>query len=336
MTIDDLARLAGVSKATVSLALNKDGRIPEATRKRITDLADAHGYRPSTVAKSLRKGTTKAIGLMLPDIINPFFPGILKGVEEVAAQNDFIVIFCNFDENEAKESVYFEMLKDRWVDGIIFSGITGGAEEQKYVRAFEEKGVPIVFIDRGLEGHDGNLVQIDNYDAGYRAATYLIDLGHRRIAFVSGPEGISILRKRKDGYRKALADHRLEVDESLIIEGDISSATAVAAVERILDRPVKPTAIFATSDIVALSMQSELQKRGCRVPEDFSILGFDNLPITVIVHPTLSTVAQPFVEMGRQAMELLLALIQNKDSQRRKVLFNAEIIERESTRAITS
>jgi LacI family transcriptional regulator len=334
VNIDEFAKIARVSKATVSMVFNEDKRISRATKERVLKIAKKYNYRPSTIAKSLRNKKTRTIGLMLPDIINPFFPGILKGVEEVAMNNDYAVIFCSFDEQKEKESVYSEMLKDRWVDGIIFSGVTGSKEEEKFIKGFTEKNVPIVFIDRGLEGHVSNIVQIDNYETGYKGTKFLIELGHRRIAFVNGPPDVYILKERCKGYLQALQDNTLDVDESLIVAGEISAKTAQLAIDKLLELKEPPTAIFVMSDLVAISIQTELQKRRFSVPEDISIMGFDDLPLASIVNPALTTVAQPFVEMGREAMKLLLALIEDKVSIERKILINTQIIVRESTKKI--
>jgi len=334
MNITELAKIAQVSKATVSMVFNDDERISDATKKKVLKIAKKHNYRPSSIAKSLRNKKTRTIGLMLPDIIDPFFPGILKGVEEVAMVNNYVVIFCSFDEQKEKESIYFEMLQDRWVDGIIFSGVTGSEEEEGFIKGFIERNIPIVFIDRGLEGHSINIVKIDNFEAGYKGTKFLIDCGHRRIAFVNGPPDIYILRKRRDGYIQALKDNELCFDDSLITEGEFSVKTAKLAVDKLLELKEKPTAIFVTSDLVAISIQTELQKCGFNIPDDISVMGFDNLPISSMVNPALTTVAQPFLEMGEEAMKLLLALIEDQVSLERKILLNTQIIVRESTKKI--
>lgn len=334
MNIAKFAKIAGVSTATVSMVFNDDKRISDATKQRVLEIAKQYNYRPSSIAKSLRHKKTRTMCLMLPDIINPFFPGILKGVEEVAMDNNYAVIFCSFDEQKEKESVYSEMLKDRWIDGIIFSGVTGSKEEENFIKGYIEKNIPIVFVDRGLEGHFNNIVKIDNYEAGYKATKFLLDLGHRRIAFVNGPPDINILKKRRYGYIRALKDHDVDIDDSLIIEGEISTKTAKIAVEQLLELKQSPTAIFTTSDLVAIAIQTELQKRGLNIPNDMSIMGFDDLPISSIVNPALTTVAQPFLEMGKEAMKLLLSLIEEQMSLERKILINTRIIVRESTKKV--
>lgn len=334
MNINEFAKIARVSKATVSMVFNDDKRISDATKKRVLEIAKKYNYRPSSIAKSLRNKKTRTICLMLPDIINPFFPGILKGVEEVAMANNYAVIFCSFDEQKEKESVYSEMLKDRWIDGIIFSGVTGSKEEENFIKGYIEKNIPIVFVDRGLEGHFSNIVQIDNYEAGYKGTQFLIDLGHRRIAFVNGPSEVYILRERCKGYIQALKDNKLGFDESLIVAGELSVKTAKLAVDRFLELQEKPTAIFVMSDLIAISIQTELQRRGFNIPDGISIMGFDNQPLASIVNPTLTTVEQPFLEMGRESMRLLLALMEDQVSLERKILINTRIIERESTKKI--
>lgn len=336
MNISEFAKIAGVSKSTVSLAFNGNDKIPETTRNRILELAKRYDYRPSAVARSMRHKYTKSICLMLPDIINPFFPGILKGVEEVAVQKSYTVVFSNFDGREENVQIHVEMVRDRWIDGVIYCGLTGSSIEEKFIREFMDSNIPVVFVDRGLEGHQTDTVMIDNYDAGYRATKYLTGLGHTRIGLVNGPRGVFILNRRTQGYLDAQSEAGIADGESMIVEGHIAESTAEQAVSRFLSLPQKPSAIFVPAgDILAISIQTKLQKRGFRIPEDFSILGFDDLPIASIVSPALSTVAQPFVEMGREAMRMLIRNIESEDLHNRKIVFDAKLVIRESTRELS-
>lgn len=317
MNIRDFAKLAGVSKTTVSMAFNDNPRIPQKTKEKVLKAAKKFGYQPSMVARSLKSKKTKAIGLMLPSITNPFFPQVVKGVEDAAFKNGYSVVFCNFDEKIEKESLYFQMFENRWIDGIIFSGVTGDTQEINYIEQIQKKGIPIVFIDRGLEGHFNNVVMIDNDEATYKGAKYLLDLGHRRIGFINGPAGIRIFDKRLQGYKKALQDHGIELDETLIVEGEQSSKTAESAVRQFLAQALSPTAIFITSDLVAIAVLRTVQKSSLKVPQDISVMGFDDIPLVSLVSPSLTTIAQPIQEMGREAFKLLIERIERKDSPKR-------------------
>jgi LacI family transcriptional regulator len=315
------------------MALNGSTRIAEATRKRVIQLAEEHGYRGSAVARSMREKSTKSLCLMLPDIINPIFPGILKGVEDVAARHGYTVIFSNFDGREENVQVHIDMVKDRWIDGVIYCGITGSNVEEGFIKEFIKNGIPVVFVDRGLEGHETNAVMIDNYDAGYRATEFLLKLGHRKIGYIGGPNDVFILKKRRSGYLDALRDAGIESDDALIVESQIDESAAEQAFRVIIEK--KPTAIFVpVGDVVAISIQTKLMKHGFKIPDDFSILGFDDLPISSIIVPSLSTVSQPFVEMGREAAMVAISIIEGKNQSSREIIFKAKIVVRESTRRI--
>ena len=331
LNIGEFAKLSGVSKTTVSMAFNDDPRIPQKTKEKVLKAAKKFGYQPSMVARSLRSKKTKAIGLRLPSITNPFFPQIVKGVEDAALKNGYSVIFCNFDEEIEKESLYFQMFENRWIDGIIFSGVTGDKQEINYIEEIQKKGIPIVFIDRGLEGHFSDVVMIDNDEATYKGTKYLLDLGHKRIGFVNGPTEIRLFAKRLKGHKKALQEKRVELDESLIVEGEQSSKTAESAVRQFLAQTLSPTAIFTTSDLVAIAVLRAVQKSGLKVPEDISVMGFDDIPLASLVNPSLTTIAQPIQEIGREAFKLLIDRIERKDSPKRKIVLDTKLVVREST-----
>ncbi len=187
LNIAQFAKLAGVSRTTVSMVFNNHPKIPKTTKEKVRQAAKKFGYQPSMVARSLRSKKTQIIGLMLPSITNPFFPQIVKGVEDPALEEGYSVILCNFDEKIEKESLYFQIFENRWVDGIIFSGVTGDRQEASYIDEMQRKGTPIVFIDRGLEGHLDDVMMINNEEAAYKGTKHFIDSGHRRIGFINGP-----------------------------------------------------------------------------------------------------------------------------------------------------
>lgn len=331
LNIGEFAKLSGVSKTTVSMVFNDDPRIPQKTKAKVLKAAKKFGYQPSMVARSLRSRRTKTIALMLPSITNPFFPHIVKGVEDMALKNGYAVVFCNFDEEIEKESLYFQMFENRWIDGIIFSGVTGDKQEINYIEKIQEKGIPIVFIDRWLEGHFNDVVMIDNDEATYKGTKYLLDLGHKRIGFVNGPTEIRLFAKRLKGYKKALQEHGIELDESLIVEGELSSKTTDSAVRQFLAQTPPPTAILATTDLLAIAVLRGVQKSGLKVPEDISVMGFNDIPLASLVNPSLTTIAQPIQEMGREGFKLLVDRIERKDSPKRKIVLDTKLVVREST-----
>jgi len=331
LTINDIAKEAGVAKSTVSKVLNEQGGVSQKTREKVLKAIKRLNYHPSMIARSLKSRKTKAVGLILPNIINPFFPTILKGVEDTAIENGYVVVFCDSDDRKEKESLYFQIFENRWVDGIIFSGITGDEEEERYIRAIHEKGTPVVLIDREIEGYFTNVVMIDNKRAGFDATTHLLELGHKKIGHIAGPQNIKIFAKRLEGYKEALVKYGIDFNPQMVEEGDLSIESGSRAVRKLLKKKVTFTAIFASNDLMAIGCMKELQKNGLRVPQDVSIVGFDNIPLTSLVTPSLTTMAQPAYEMGAEAMNLLIKSIERKGALKSKIILPTELVVREST-----
>lgn len=335
LTMEEIARLAGVSKSTVSKVFSNDERISATTRNKVLKIAKKFNYRPSKIPGSLKSKKTRAIGLMLPNIMNPFFPGIIKGVEDVALENGYMVVFCNTDEQIEKETLYFQMFEDRWIDGIIISGVTGESKEEKrYIQELHRKGIHLVLIDREIEGYFTNVVMIDNRGAAFKATKHLLDLGHRRIGLISAPLKIKIFTERHRGYREALAENGIDFDEDLVVEGDQTSRSGEEAVKYFLSLKNPPTAIFATNDVMAIGALRELQRNNLKVPQDVSVIGFDDIPLASLVSPPLTTIAQPIYEIGAQAMNLLIRSIEKKDLVKSKIILDTKLVIRESTEKV--
>lgn len=333
VTIDDIARAAGVAKSTVSKVFNKHKGVAEKTRKEVLEVAGRLNYRPSMIARSLKSRKTKAVGLVLPNIVNPFFPAILKGVGDVATENDYVVVFCDSDNRKEKESLYFQIFENRWVDGIVFSVITGDEEEENYIRSICERGTPVVLIDREIEDYFTNVVMIDNKKAAFAATTHLLELGHKRIGHIAGPQNVTSFVKRLEGYKDALEKYGINFDAELVVEGKDTSVESGghAAGQLFKKKNVTFTAVFASNDLMAIGCMKELQKNGLRVPEDVSIVGFDNIPLASLVTPSLTTVAQPAYQIGVEAMSLLIKNMEKENSLKSKIILPTELVVREST-----
>jgi len=332
VSMDDVAKLAEVSKATVSKVFNNDESISQATRNKVLEAAKKFDYRPSLIPGALKTRKTKAIGLILPNVMNPFFPGIIKGVEDVAVESGYMVIFCNSDERLKKEALYFQMFEDRWVDGIIISGVTGKSREEKeYIQRLHKKGIPVVFIDREIESYFTSVVMIDNGGAAFKGTEHCLDLGHKRIGFISASLDIKIFTDRFKGYQKALEENGIEFDQSLVIEGNQTIQSGKEATKQLLSLDDPPTAIFAVNDLIAIGVLKEIQERGLKVPEDISVIGFDDIPLASLVNPALTTIAQPIYEIGREAVNLLIKNIEKKGLTKSKIILDTKLIVREST-----
>lgn len=331
VTISDIAREAGVAKSTVSKVLNGVPSVSQDTREKVLEVARRLNYRPSVIAQSLKSKKTRAIGLVLPSIMNPFFLSILKGVEDAAVENGYIVVFCESDNEKNKESLYFQIFEERWVDGVIFSGVEGNLEEERYIRSLHEKGIPVVLIDREIEGYFTNAVLIDNKGAAFTATTYLLELGHRQIASIVGPQNIKIFVKRLEGYKAALSKYGVNFDPALVVEGDLSIEGGALAIRELMARKQRFTALFASNDLMAIGAMKELQKKGAEIPRDISIVGFDDIPLATLITPSLTTISQPAYEMGVEAVSLIKKNIELGKTLESKIILPTELVVREST-----
>lgn len=301
VTIADVAGEAGVSIATVSRVLNDAGYpVKPATRDRVLAAIDKLEFRPNELARGLLLKRTRTLGLLIPDIANGYYHAISRGVEDVAAERDHTVVFCNTDRDAAKSQRYIETLLNRRVDGIIIGG--GGVDFAAAHRAFSRANVPAVFVGRPRV--DWPSVQIDNVAAAATATTHLTDLGHVRIAMVAGPPELQTTRDRVRGFRQALAGAGLDPDPAPIQDGDFDEQGGYEAAARLLDQG--PTAIFAANDRMALGALAAAADRGLRLPQDLSLVGFDDIEMARFARPALTTVSLPLHAMGETAARLLL------------------------------
>ncbi|MBC7324442.1 MAG: LacI family DNA-binding transcriptional regulator, partial [Moorella sp. (in: Bacteria)] len=277
VTIKDVARHAGVSVTTVSRVLNNSQHpISPETRERVLATIKELGFYPNAMARSLQLNETKTIGLILPDVANPYYSGIVRGVEDIAHENGYTVILCNTDRSRERTKTYLRVLREKRVDGVIFTG-GGAVEDADREHFFEHGSVATVLIGR----HKANLpaVQVDNVQAARQAVEHLLQLGHRRIATVTGPAVSTTSRDRLEGYYLALESFGVEADPDLVIEGDFEFYSGYQAVGQLpLSGPRRISAIFAHNDLMAIGAIKALQERGLKVPEDVAVVGFDNIP----------------------------------------------------------
>ncbi|MHB0868095.1 MAG: LacI family DNA-binding transcriptional regulator [Chloroflexota bacterium] len=312
--IQDVAARAGVSIATVSRVLNDTGypMRPE-TRRRVLEAIDALDFRPSPLARGLLGKPTSTIGLIIPDISNPYYPLLSRGVEDVASEHGYTVIFCNTDRNLAKLRSYLEVLREKQTDGIIFAG--GGIEAEGEPLTPDEIGDRVVLIGRHRWPFPS--VQIDNSRAAYEATSHLIDLGHRRIAYLGGPSALTSARDRMKGYRRAMVELAGGLEETLIREGDFGFESGYQATLSVLSLPAgqRPTGLFAANDQMALGALAAAHDLGTRVPEELAVVGFDDIPAGRYGRPSLTTVALPTYEMGAAAARLLLQLLARESTE---------------------
>ncbi|MGB4137473.1 MAG: LacI family DNA-binding transcriptional regulator [Microbacterium sp.] len=326
MTVYDVAEATGLSIASVSRALNGQPGVSAATTERVMEAAAQLGYQPNEVARSLVAGSTQTIALLVPDITNPFFPELVKGVQSVADDNDLLLLLLDVPRERRRLVARLAALRRKRVDGVLLvaSELTSSADD-----LFD--GIPGVFLDRAGDGSAPS-VSIDQEQAAYVATRHLIENGHRRIAHLSGPDGLAVTRLRRNGWRRALQDAGIEPDPALLFDGDFLEEGGYRAGERILDAPDLITAVFAANDLSAIGLLACCAARGVGVPDDLSVIGLDGIELTRFTTPALTTVAQPIRELGERACARLLTLIDGGEAD--DVVLTAALVERASVRPL--
>jgi LacI family transcriptional regulator len=327
-TIKDVARRAGVSTMTVSRVINNADYISQETRERVEQAIAELDYLPNALARSLRFKQTKTIALVLTDIANPFFTGVLRGVEDAAVAQGFSVLFCNTDESEQVERDYLSILMQKQVDGVLLVPATAHSEAATQLRV---RGVPMVAIDRRMHT-PVDTVRGDSERAAHALTRHLIELGHRRIAAITGPTDVSTANDRLAGYGRALAEAGVSLDPDLICVDDFMTEGGYRSTQRLLQAPVRPTAIFAGNNFIAFGAFRALREAGLSVPDELSLVTFDDLPSSWLMSPFLTTANQPAYEIGQRATELLIARLNGEaDAAPREIVLPAELIIRRSS-----
>jgi LacI family transcriptional regulator len=331
MTQKDVARRAGVSTATVSRLINQKGYISPAIKEKINSAIQELGYKPNLVARSLKIRSSRTIGLIFPDIENPFFITVIKKAEEVAQQQLYNVILCNTENRPEKEIEYLEVLKGKQVDGyIIIPSLTTGSSLMPML-----EGERVVFLDRRIDKERGHVVlTLNNRNGVKMAIDHLARLGHSRIAAVCVPTNVTTGMERLQGYRKALEDNGIPFDESLVRYADFSVQSAFEKTTELLSTSVRPTALFPMSGPTTLGALRAIKELGVRVPEELSVIGFDEFEYADLLRPALSVIAQPAAQFGSRGIELLLKLLRGGHIHRRSLVLDPVFIERESCRRI--
>ena len=314
---------------TVSRVINDSGYVSPEARARVTRAIAELGYMPNILARQLRSKRTKTIALVLTDIANPFFTTIARGVEDAARAQGYAVMFCNTDESETEEIEYIRVLIGRQVDGVLLVPATDSSAALQLLHKY---GLPVVILDRRLRSGGVDEVRTDSEAGAHVAVSHLLDLGHRRIAVLTGPETVSTSADRVAGYRRAMAEEGLDPNDEMVFFGGYNEASGFEMMRRILGSQRRPTAIFAANNFVAFGAIRALREAGLRTPEDMSIAVFDDLPPGWVFDPFLTVVSQPAYEIGRQAAELMLERLAGKaPAEARTIVLPSELITRRST-----
>lgn len=317
-TIHDVARLSHVSIATVSRVIHNPLKVKTETRMRVEKVIEELGYEPNPFASGLRDKLTKTLVAIIPDIANPFYAQMFRGIEDTAQDEHNNVIICNIDYSEERFFKYLRFFKKKKVDGIIFAS---APVSESYYLGFEDLGVPVVLVATKEDKDMFPYVKIDDWKASYDATTFLIAEGHQQIGLIGAPEYDPIAgQPRLDGFRAALRENNLEFSLNQVEFADFTFERGYEAMSQLYSRFPQLTAVFAVSDVMALGALSFLQRTGVKVPNEISVLGFDNLALSHMITPALSTIAQPVYDLGKESVLLLLEWINTGKKPSGKVL----------------
>jgi DNA-binding LacI/PurR family transcriptional regulator len=328
-TIYDVAKKAGVSISTVSRVINNTGRIGEKTRKKVLNVIEELKYQPSVVASALTGKRTNTIGLIIPDVANPFFAEMSRSIEDHGRDLGFNVLMCNTDNNADTEEMYLSLLKQKSVDGIIIGTTT---QNHNVLKELLQEQFPIALIAQDIPQLMIDVVTVDDFLGGYMATSHLVSLGHKKIAIMLSTYKRTSEKYRLQAYRQVLEENGLEYNEEFVVYADYKRGSGKRVATEVLQSPNKPTAIFAGNDFLAIEIYQAAKELGLKIPKDLSVIGFDNTILASIVDPPLTTIAQPIQEMGRQVMNLLVQEIEGKKNTKQRVVLLPELIIRGSTK----
>ena len=307
--------------------INNSSPVSDELRKKVNEAIKKLNYQPNTVAQSLIKTETGTVGLIIPDISNPFFSLLAKGAEELAKIHNYSLILCNSNDDPKAETEYIDVLLKKQVDGLIF---TGTRCKNEYINQLLEDRFPIVVVDREIEEKEVNSIYTNNKDGAYQATKYLTHLGHKDIAYIAGYPDVKTDKDRFEGYKRALREAKISFREDLVVIGNYHWNDAYNVVKKLLEKGKSFSAVFAANDLMAMGAIKALEENNLKVPDDVSVIGFDDILLASIVNPPLTTVAQPTYQMGESAMRLLIDVIKKRITKPRKVVLETRLVIRES------
>ena len=324
-TLRDLARLVGVSTSTVSRALNQNSAISDETRERIVKAAHEANYIRNSLARGLALQSSHLIGLMVPSIANPFFAEIARGAHDVAHRQSYVVALCDTQRSPEREELFTQNLLGSQVAGMI---LASGVIKEERIRSWRQLNVPLVLAGRRSAGLGFSGVSVDNVGAGYQATRFLLGLGHRKIMHMSGPADSPASKDRERGYLDAM---EAEGVAPWVVRSDYTMESGFQQAAKIMESRRRPTAVFAANDMMAIGLIMGLTGSGLKVPGDLAVIGCDDIPMSSLIKPALTTVRVPMYDIGARAMELLLALVEaGQQGPTHSVLLDSELVIRES------
>ncbi len=331
LTLEDIARKTGVSRSTVSRVINNQSNVREDVRVKVMDTIHKTGFHPHAAARTLASHHSSTIGLILPHSVSffftdPYYAHITKGIAQACNQHDYTLALFLVGSKADEESIFPRVSRKGLLDGVLVQ--SGHHGDQYIIGQIVDEQMPIVVLGRPFRSDNVTYIDIDNVHASYLAVNHLIQLGRKRIGTIAGPATSTVGLDRMEGYRKALLEKGMQVEEDLIIEGEFTEASGYSAMQMLV--LAKPDAIFAASDAMAIGAIRAARELGIRVPEDIAFVGFDDLPSATITNVELTTVRQPVVQFGIRSVEALIEQIENKDKQPRRIIMDTELIIRQT------
>ena len=324
-----IAARAGVSVGTVSHVINNSAGVREPVRRRVLAAIAKLGYQPSLLARGLRRNETTIIGVIMPDISNPFFPQVVRGVEDIAYQNSYRLMLCNTDNDVQKERIYFDELRAYRMAGLIVIP-SADSELAEMAQHSGASAAPVICLDRRAPSWNGDSVTVDNVEGAYMATKHMLGFGHKRVAVITGPLHVTNAVERLKGFKRALREAALPIAPEYIQEGRFDRLGGYEKGLMLLQFSPRPTAIFAANDLIALGVLSAMRELGLRCPEDVSLVGFDDLELASFTNPALTTVAQPGYQMGARAAALLFERIRGSSGKAQHVVMKTTLKIRDS------
>lgn len=334
ITIKDIAKALNLSTSTVSRALRDSYEISSETKKIVLDYAKQMHYRPNPIALGLKERRTRSVGVIVCEIANSFFSQAINGMESVAYNKGYNVMISQSHENAEREMLDLQYLASRSIDGLLIS-VSTETKDFSFLQSLKERGMPIVFYDRIVNEIDTHKVTVDNVASAFEATKHLIKNGHRQIAHLANAENLSITKERVQGYLKALSSFGIAHDPKLIVHcphGGMVQQEVDDAMALLFKGKTKPTAIFASADKLTTGALKYLNTKKKKIPQDVALIGFNNSELTELLNPPLTILKQPAYEMGKQAMQLLLEMVESKRpvTDFKHIKLNAELITRKS------
>jgi LacI family transcriptional regulator len=330
LTLEEIARLSGVSRSTVSRVINQQPNVSEDVRKRVETVIQETGYQPNLAAQTLVSKRSWMIGLVLPRSVStfftdPYFPLLTQGIAQGCNQYDYTLGLFLVGSKEDEEKIFPRVSRKGMLDGVL---IQSGQIGDQLIDRVANSNLPVVVVGSPVHSKDVSYIDVDNASGAYNAVSHLMRLGYQRIGTITGQLGSAAADDRLEGYKKALVERGRNLEEGLIVEGDFTEAGGFYAMQQLL--PASPNAVFAASDLMSIGAMRAVNEAGLKIPEDIAFVGFDDVAVATYANPKLTTVRQPISRFGKNAVEILIDLIENGIQPARRIIMDTELVIRDS------